>query len=172
MLRAMASATQPVLSVEDYLRMSFEGTSPEYVDGELVERSEPVLLHSITQERCLRMLDRSPEGGQLIKGPEMRLRIGESRIRIADVAAFRGARPTEQIPSTPPFLVIEVVSPGDRYIDIHRKLEEYRKWGVEHVWLVDPWLRKLHALTGRLEEVDALEISELGISITGADLFD
>jgi Uma2 family endonuclease len=170
MLRAMASAAQSILSVEDYLRMSFEGPSPDYVDGELVKRGEPVYLHSKTQGRCFRMLEKA--GRRLFVGPEMRLRVGETQIRIADLAAFQDVEPTEQIPSTPPFIVIEVVSPDDRYIDIHTKLEQYRKWGVPHVWLVDPWLRKLHAFTAKLEEVDKLEIPELGISMTPSDLFD
>jgi len=169
MLRAMASATQPVLSLEDYLQTSFEGTPPEYVEGELVGRSEPVFLHSITQARCLRLLDKA--GARLLMGPEMRLQVGERRIRIADVAAFLETAPSEQIPTTPPFVVIEVVSPDDRYLDIRRKLDEYHRWGVEHVWLVDPWSRKLHAYPGRLEEVEKLEIPALGISITAADLF-
>ncbi len=170
MLRAMASATQPVLTLEDYFRMRFQGAAMELVDGELVERGEPVYLHSKTQGRCFRLLEKPSKG--LFSGTEMRLRLGENRIRIADVAAFRGSEPTDQTPSTPPFIVIEVVSPDDRYLDIHTKLEEYRRWGVEHVWLVDPWSRKLHAYPGRLEEVDKLEIPTLEISIGASDLFD
>lgn len=95
-----------------------------------------------------------------------------SRIRVADVAVFKGARPTEQIPSTPPFIVIEVVSRDDRYVDILTKLEEYRAWGVQHVWLVDPWLRKLNAYKHGLEEVERLGAAECEISISPADLFD
>ena len=172
MLRAMASATQPVVSLSDYLTTSFEWPAPEFVDGELVERREPRLPHSIAQGRCLRVLARAPESAQLIAGPELRLRSSVSRIRVADVAVFKGARPTEQIPSTPPFIVIEVVSRDDRYVDILTKLEEYRAWGVQHVWLVDPWFRKLNVYKHGLEEVERLQAPECEISIFPADLFD
>jgi Uma2 family endonuclease len=168
----MASATKPVVSVEEYLRMSFEGPAPDFLDGELVERGEPVYSHSRTQGRCFRMLDDASRRVALYPGPEMRLRIGGNRIRVADVAAFKDAEPAEQIPSTPPFIVIEVVSRDDRYVDILIKLEEYRRWGVPHVWLVDPWLRKLNIFTTRLEEVERLEIPECEISIQPADLFE
>lgn len=172
MLRAMSSATQPVLSLEDYLVMSFEGPAPDLVDGSLVERGEPVYLHSKTQGRCFRMLDDAARSVPLYAGPEMRLRLSETRVRVADIAAFKDVEPDEQTPSTPPFIVIEVVSPDDRYVDILTKLDEYRRWGVPHVWLVDPWLRKLHVFTGRLEQVEKLEIPEHAISIAGSDLFD
>jgi Uma2 family endonuclease len=52
------------------------------------------------------------------------------------------------------------------------KLGEYQEWGVPHVWLVDPWLRKLNVYSGRLEEIERLEVAELSISIRAEDLFD
>lgn len=166
----MASATQPVVSLEDYLRMSFEGPSPEFVNGEIVERGMTMYPHAKAQSRCVIALHR-PEGPTaLFAVTEMRLRLAENRIRVADVAAFKDEEPTELIPSTPPFIVVEVVSRDDRHVDILMKLEEYRQWGVPHVWLVDPWTRKLHIFTGKLEEVEKL--AELEISISGPDLFD
>ena len=168
----MASATKPVVSVEDYLRMSFEGPAPELVDGELVERGLTMYPHAKAQGRCYGLLDRAAKNYPLFPVTEVRLRVSESRIRVADVAAFKDIEPTELVPSTPPFVVIEIVSRDDRYIDILTKLEEYRQWGVPYVWLVDPWLRKLNVFTGRLELVDRLEIPECGISIQPSDLFD
>ena len=172
MLRAMASATQPVFSLEDYLQMSFEGSTPDFVDGELVERGMTMYPHAKAQGRCYGVLERASVDHPLFPVTEMRLRISEERIRVADVAAFKDVEPTELIPSTPPFIVIEVVSRDDRYVDILSKLEEYRQWGVPHVWLVDPWLRKLNVFTRRLEEVETLEIPEHSIKIAAGDLFD
>lgn len=43
------------------------------------------------------------------------------------------------------------------------KLAEYRKWGVKHVWLVDPHSRRLYDYDGKLREVDSLPIPELGV---------
>jgi Uma2 family endonuclease len=37
-----------------------------------------------------------------------------------------------------PELVVEVISPDDRWMDIHDKLQEYFGSGVQVVWVVDP----------------------------------
>jgi Uma2 family endonuclease len=37
-----------------------------------------------------------------------------------------------------PDLVVEVVSPSDRFADMQRKIREYREAGVKLIWLVDP----------------------------------
>ncbi len=168
----MASATKPVISMEDYLQMSFEGPAPDFVDGDLVERGVAMYSHSKAQGRCFRMLDRAAAHHALFPGPEMRLQVGENRIRVADVAAYKDSEPAEETPSKPAFIVVEVVSRDDRYVDILIKLAEYREWGVVHIWLVDPWLRKLNVFSGHLQEVERLEIPELDISILPADLFD
>jgi hypothetical protein len=42
-------STKALLPVEEYLRMSFEGPDPEYLDGELVERNLGGNSHSRTQ---------------------------------------------------------------------------------------------------------------------------
>jgi Uma2 family endonuclease len=100
------------------------------------------------------------------------LRTGADRYRIADLAVFWDEEPSEEISSEPPYLVAEIVSRDDRYLDILTKLAEYRQWGVEHVWLVDPWLRKLYVFDGRLCEVDRLEIPEIGLAAEPAEIFD
>jgi len=45
----MNMATKPLVPVEEYLRMSFEGPDPEYLDGELLERNLGDDPHSSTQ---------------------------------------------------------------------------------------------------------------------------
>jgi len=44
-------STRALVPVEEYLRMSFEGPDPEYLDGELVERNLGDDSHSSTQAR-------------------------------------------------------------------------------------------------------------------------
>ncbi len=62
------------------------------------------------------------------------------------MAVFAGSPPPEQIPSSPPLVVIEITSPDDRHQDLLEKLEEYRTWGVAHVWVVEPELKSLRVL--------------------------
>ncbi len=51
--------------------------------------------------------------------------------------------PQESVPSTPPLLVIEILSKDDRYHNLMEKLEEYRVWGVPNIWVVDPLAKRL-----------------------------
>jgi Uma2 family endonuclease len=51
------------------------------------------------------------------------------------------------------------------------KLEEYRKWGVPHVWLVDPESRRLYTCDSGLVEVDRFTVPELAIEISPTEIF-
>jgi len=58
----------------------------------------------------------------------------------------RGVYPDEpaRVPDAPPLLVAEVLSLDDRLTAVREKLEEYKAWGVAHVWLVDPHTKRLY----------------------------
>ena len=50
-------AVKTLIGEEEYLGMSFEDRTPEYVDGELVERSVPNYSHSRTQTKLARRFE-------------------------------------------------------------------------------------------------------------------
>lgn len=75
------------------------------------------------------------------------------------------------VPSFPPLIAIEVVSPDDSYSALRAKLAEYRAYGVKHTWIADPASRSLLVFDGRLNEVDAFQIPEVNLTITRADVF-
>jgi Uma2 family endonuclease len=163
-------STRALVPVEEYLRMSFEGPDPEYLDGELVERNLGDDSHSSTQAKLAiyfgKHLDR------LKIRTEIHMRLAPTRIRIADFAVFL-EKPAERIPVSPPYIVVEIVSPGDRYIEIHEKLEEYRGWGIQHIWLVDPASRNLSVYDDAgLREVPVLELPEYELTIQKSDIFE
>lgn len=170
MLRAMA--TKAAVSVEEYLAMSFDGPTPELVDGEIVERGEVMLSHSKAQSALLYLLRRAGETHRLLALVEARLRLGVERIRVADVAAYLGEGPADEIPTEPPFLIAEIVSRDDRHVDILTKLAEYQAWGVGNIWLVDPWTRRLSVYDGELHTVRSFSLPDLDIEITPEQLFD
>jgi len=155
----MGSAKTSV-SVDEYLRTSFDPDC-EYVDGEIVERNVGEDPHSKVQGRLIEIFYELRKRHPLYSRPELRLKLAVRRYRIPDLAIFAGEEPTELVPSTPPLAVIEIVSREDRYTEILKKLEEFRQWGVPHVWLVDPWLRQLHVYTSAgLTEVRAFTLPE------------
>ena len=73
------------------------------------------------------------------------MRLAPDLYRIPDIAVFAESRPDEAVPSHPPLVAIEIISPDDRYSEMLEKLEEYQRWGVVHIWVVDPLRRTLAA---------------------------
>ncbi len=164
----MAAHTQ--IPVEEYLRSSFDGPDREYLDGELVERGMPNLPHSNAQKRLILWFGGLEETLSLHCFPDLRLRISERRYRVADLAVFRG-KPAEDVPSSPPLVAIEILSPDDRFAEVLMKLEEYRAWGVAHVWFVDPISRKLYVYTASLSEKPEFRLPEYGVEIAASEIF-
>lgn len=160
-----------MVSLEEYLRTSYEGLDREYVDGEILERALPNNLHSRTQWRIAGIFFALSKTHSLHGRTEMRSRVAETRVRIPDVSIFAGQEPSDPVPAQPPLIAIEITSPGDRLTETLEKLEEYRLWGVAHVWLVNPESRNLYVYTTGLVEVSSFQIPELSIEIPGAEIF-
>lgn len=64
------------------------------------------------------------------------------RVRGADVAFISKARssgtPRKGFLETAPELVVEIMSPENRWEDMQQKIEEYFAIGVDRVWIVEP----------------------------------
>jgi len=164
----MAAHTQ--ISVEEYLRTSFDSPDCEYLDGEIVERGMPNLPHSNAQKRLIGWFLGMEEKLSLHCFPDLRLRVGARRYRVVDLAVFQG-KPLEDVPSSPPLVAIEILSPDDRFAEVLAKLEEYRAWGVAHVWFVDPISRKLYIYTVGLSETAAFGLPEYGVEMAAPEIF-
>jgi Uma2 family endonuclease len=115
-------STKVLMSVDEYLRTSFDGPDCEYLDGEIVERSMPELPHSDAQYTLGRLLwpFRLSQGIRI--APEIRIRINPTRYRVADLAVWRDDNIGDRIPTVPPFLAIEIISPEDRITRMLPKL--------------------------------------------------
>jgi Uma2 family endonuclease len=166
-------ATKTLVPVEEYLRMSFDGPEPEYLDGEIVERHLGSFEHSEAQERLLEFFRSLKQSFQLFAYPELTLRISPTRRRIADIAVLVGPPPAGQrYPTDPPAFTIEIVSEDDRQVEILEKLVEYHTWGVKHIWVVDPWMRKFFVYdSGGYHEVPSFDLPEFGAKISTAEIF-
>ena len=164
-------ATGLQMSVEEYLGASFPDGDREYLDGEVVERNVGSTPHSKVQGRIIELFAKLREKAPLFALPELRVRIATRRYRIVDVAVYGGQEPAGDVPSEPPLIAIEIVSREDRYTEILEKLEECRRWGAAHVWLADPWLRKVSVCeAGSLREVTVLAIPEYAVEIQAASI--
>ena len=157
-------ATGALITAEKYLATPFE-REPEFVHGELVEKSLPNKKHGRTQLRLCVLL-----GGAGYGCTEVRMKLAEDLFRIPDFAMFE-REPEEQLPASPPLVIVEINSPDDRLYDVEQKLEEYRSWGVAHVWFVEPELKKLYIYERGLVNVQQLDLAQFNLSITPDQLF-
>lgn len=159
-------ATTSLLTADQYLKQHFEALEPEFVHGELIERSMPTSIHAwLTHLLSMRLHG----AGFCLVG--VRCRLSDDVIRIPDLAIF-SSFPSERVPSSPPLVAIEIVSPDDRHEELLRKLDQYRDWGVQHIWIVQPELKKLHVYDARgLTEVRQFELADRGIQIAADQLF-
>ena len=165
----MASRLQ--VAPGEYISMSFDGTDREYVRGEIVERSMPDYPHGKTQLELGLRFRGLRDSHRLFVCSETRMRLAPDLYRIPDVAVFAGSKPDERVPSHPPLVVIEIISPDDRYSEVLEKLAEYQQWGVPHIWVVDPHRRTLAVYdAGALARVSRLTLPGYPVEFS-ADLF-
>lgn len=162
-----------LVSPEEYLKTSFEDGDREYVDGELVERGMPTYLHGKTQALvCIRFAD-LVKSRSVFAVTEVRHALDPRRLyRIPDIAVFADEEPTQPVPVTPPLIAIEIASPDDRLVETLKKFEEYRRFGVAHIWLIDPEARKFYSYDKKsgLHPVSALHVPRFELTIALSDL--
>jgi Uma2 family endonuclease len=158
------------ISIDEYLHTSFPDLDREYRDGELVERSLPTYLHGKVQLMIAAIFAAKLGAIPVFPRVETRMKIRNGLYRIPDLAVFYPHQPAD-IPEEPPLVVVEILSPGDPMAPVREKLEEYRDWGVRHVWLVDPYSKRIYTCEAGLREVDRLTAPEIGVEISGAAIF-
>jgi Uma2 family endonuclease len=133
-------AARTLVSLEEYLRTSYEPDA-DYVDGEVEERNAGERDHSGALSDVLCYLgDTYPILRRRLL-PILKIRVGETRIRVADVCILASDAPDEQIPTHPPVLCIEILSPEDRMTRFMERLNDYFEMGVPLCWIVDPITR-------------------------------
>jgi Uma2 family endonuclease len=77
---------------------------------------------------------------------------------IPDLCVVSGTEPAEQIFQSPPLLVIEILLPEDRVIAVNDRVQQWRRFGVPYVWVIDPETleSELHDERGRTKVVDGV----------------
>jgi Uma2 family endonuclease len=135
---------------EDYCQLPDDGQRYEVIRGYLYVSPAPSTLHQRTVQRLSRALDRiasDQQLGEVFTAPlDVVLPRGIATPVQPDLMFFRrGNLPPADAPSFQgvPDLVIEVLSPSTRRLDLRVKLAAYRDAGVPEVWLADPQARTL-----------------------------
>lgn len=152
-------------TVREYLRTTWS-PDREFVDGRIEERNLGEKEHSLLQRyfTFLFMLRRAEWSVEVF--PELRTQTQARRFRVPDVLVMRAADKFERYVTSPPLIAIEILSPEDTLHAMQEKAAEYRRFGVEHIWIVDPKLRIAYRATDAgLEEIRSGELTVPGTPI-------
>jgi Uma2 family endonuclease len=156
-------ATTLRIPLKDYLDSVYR-PDREFVDGEIRERNVGKWEHARVQWLLAAWFGSHEKEWGIVGSTEQRVRVSEDRVRIPDVVVLY-AGPQPDILTSPPLLVIEILSPDDSYSDTQERTQDYRAMGVETVWIVDPKTR-----TGRMcRGAEWVESSRL--EVKGTPLF-
>ena len=159
------------LSLNEYLRTSYRPDC-DYVDGEVEERNVGEQDHSTAQAFFIRSFAAHEDKWKLEALPEIRIRVSEQRVRIADIAVVSVDRLYEQVLIKPPVAAIEVLSPEDRVSRYQERLDDYRLMGIANIWVIDPIRRKAYDCTrGGWQPADRLLITDSPVDIPLAPLW-
>ena len=170
-MSSMGSAT--LVSVSEYLSTDY---SPDcdYVDGEVLERNVGEKDHGRLQALLIGLLLRLEEQLGIWVVLEQRVQVSPTRYRVPDICVIAGPEPKEQIFTQPPFLCIEILSPEDRMSRMQEKIDDYLRFGVRYVWLVNPETKRAYVFTseGMVEVKDGVvKTKSPDIAVPLAEIF-
>jgi Uma2 family endonuclease len=134
--------TGALIPVEEYLRTTY-WPDCDYVDGEVLERNLGERDHSRIQRELIFFFRSRQQAWKVFVFPEQRVQVGSKRFRVPDICVYLGEEPKDQIFRTPPFICVEILSLEDRWERIQQKIDDYLKFGVPYVWVLNP--RELRA---------------------------
>jgi Uma2 family endonuclease len=151
--------SEELWTVREYLRTSWS-PDREFVDGQIEERNLGEKEHSLIQRYLtfLFMLHRSEWRVEVF--PELRTQTQSKRFRVPDVLVVRAGDKFERYITRAPLIAIEILSPEDTLTAMRAKAGEYRDFGVENIWIIDPEARIAYRSTAAgLEEVHEGELT-------------
>ena len=149
----MATAPQPLMTAEEFGRRPDPGHPEELVRGRVVRVPPPRARHGQVCARAVRLLgafvDAGDLGHVLSNDTGVLTERDPDTLRGADVSFYSYARvPRGPLPEAyidaPPDLVVEVLSPDDRWPRALAKVAEYLNAGVAVVLVLDPARRSVH----------------------------
>src|SRR5258707_8787137 len=184
------------MSVDEFIRLYDEKGPFELVDGEIITMSPPNAGHGNSAGNvyyAIRDLAQSRKLGQVFMEIPFVLTDDPNWVkgsRVPDVMFIRAERwekyssemsdwrkkPVILVPD----LVVEIVLPTDRYVDVEKKVMQYLADGVQIVWLLNPEQRTVTVHRAgsnqptRLPGNDALDGADIipGFSIPVSSIFE
>lgn len=135
-----------LISVEEYLHTTYDPDC-DYVDGEVLERNMGEKSHGKLQFEIAFLFRMRRPDWNAFAFIEQRLQVSRTRFRVPDVCIYLDQEPQEEVFHTPPFICIEILSPEDRIERIQDRIDDYLKFGVSYVWVINPRSRRAWVYT-------------------------
>lgn len=170
---ATASALPQLISIEEYLRSSYE-PDLEFVDGVLEEKNMGTWDHGFLQMAVGSWFFTHRAEWKVDVISEYRTRTSRTRVRLPDICVVRQGGPVERVGVTAPLLCIEILSPEDRPGRVMKRLDDFVAMGVENLWILDPSDRSAATYTRfgmKPVEGTRLEIAGTPIYLDVAEMF-
>lgn len=176
----MASTSTKLITADEFFCIPDDGGRYELVEGRLEEvgaspRSSAVaiaiasLLFAFVRRHKLGVVGGADWGAKLFTDPDT--------VRVPDVCFVRferlpGGRVPVRFQDGAPDLVVEVLSPSDRFRRTARKVREYLETGARLVWVIDPEERSavVYRAGGSISEYDADGVLDGGDLLPGFTL--
>ena len=142
----MSSAT--LISVQEYVATTYRPDC-DFVDGELREQKWANWPHNtvLFARYCFRSFWSRQSEWKILPLVEQRVQVATTRFRVPDVTVLKADQPREAIITVPPLILIEIVSKDDSLRSVQERIDDYLHSGVEHIWILDPALRRAYICT-------------------------
>ena len=128
---------------EMFDELADEDTRAELIDGVMIVHSPASATHDDVSGfvRALMSFYADVKGLGMVLGPDSLVHLAAGRKCAPDVFFIRQEQVPIPLPKEfegAPDLVVEVLSPSNRYDDLHDKRAVYRAAGVGEIWFIDP----------------------------------
>jgi Uma2 family endonuclease len=177
----------PPLTVEDYRSLPETGPRYQLIEGDLYMAPAPNRFHQEISRNLqvkLFLYLRDTGAGKIFDAP-FDVFLDETNVFQPDLIVVLNDRLgilTEQGAEGAPNLVIEILSPKTRRLDLEQKRKAYPRFGVQELWIIDPDPRLItqhrfgpgaSVTTIVFPESDSLTSPLLpGFVITGSELYE
>lgn len=149
----MGSQGTTALTLDDFLALceaAPPGVRYEAVGGRAVVMSAPSWEHQAVVSRLWKLLEQDlPPALLALMAPYYWVlwQVPSLTLRQPDLVVVPHDVPVERRLTTPPVLVVEVLSPTTRAVDLRDKRGEYARAGAAHYWVVDLDVPSITAMT-------------------------
>ena len=152
------------MTAEEYFALAATEDRYELIDGVVVMSPTPTPRRQRVAFLLALQIERHAEsatGIQVI--PDVDIWVADDRVCRPDIVVYGHSRLSSMPPrlTTPPDLVVEVLSPGSEPMDYVTKRDDYDRFGVGEYWVVDP-----RDVTVRCWRRQGAKMLEMGVEST------